>query len=475
MQVQLFGVGVKGFSPAITAQRRINCYVEPRMEGEKTKYALLRRPGLQSVVVSLGASPIRGMWAVNSLTIPLLFVVVGENLYSINSAFVTTLIGTLLTSTGTVVMSDNGTYLVLVDGTNGYTYNMVAPAGINQITSGNFTTSPSYVTWQDTYFIVTSGKSNQFQLSTNNDPTTWPAVNINFSGSNPSNLKAGIANGGLLILFGDYYMEFWQNAGTPDFPYANLPGAANEFGLAAKDSLTKYQGALAGIFQSKMGGYQVALLEGFKLHKISTSDIDNLLSSFMTVSDAQGFAYKVNGHPFYVLVFTSANRTLVYDGLSTIWSEYSTTEDENFPASRFAFFNNQQLVGSASEGVIYALKQSVYTDEDEALPMEVISRHLWKDDKFIGISRIQIDTQPGVGTAGGQGEIPVMDLRVSKDGGLTFYSVGYSSVGKIGEFTQRTIWNSLGAARDWVLSLRMTDPVNYVITGATAEMTEAPY
>ncbi len=35
--VQLFGVGTKAISPAVTAQRRINLYVETRKEAEKTR------------------------------------------------------------------------------------------------------------------------------------------------------------------------------------------------------------------------------------------------------------------------------------------------------------------------------------------------------------------------------------------------------------------------------------------------------
>jgi hypothetical protein len=69
----------------------------------------------------------------------------------------------------------------------------------------------------------------------------------------------------------------------------------------------------------------------------------------------------------------------------------------------------------------------------------------------------------------------MMDLRVSKDGGNSFYSVGFSSMGPIGEYTQRVIWNSLGAARDWVLKLRITDPVKRVITGASAEINIARF
>ena len=78
--------------------------------------------------------------------------------------------------------------------------------------------------------------------------------------------------------------------------------------------------------------------------------------------------------------------------------------------------------------------------------------------------------ESGVGLPTGQGSNPVVDLQISKDGGNTFYSVGFASIGAIGQYTQRVIWRGLGAARDWVLKLRITDPVKRVITGASADV-----
>src|ERR1700676_3889369 len=49
-----------------------------------------------------------------------LYVVTGNALYSINSLFIPTFLGTLATSHGPVDMADNGLYLVIVDGDNLY-------------------------------------------------------------------------------------------------------------------------------------------------------------------------------------------------------------------------------------------------------------------------------------------------------------------------------------------------------------------
>ena len=142
------------------------------------------------------------------------------------------------------------------------------------------------------------------------------------------------------------------------------------------------------------------------------------------------------------------------------------------PASpcKSAGFNNNIYISDYQNGNIYLLDPANFTDNGTAIPMEIWSKHIWNDDKYIGIKQVQIDIESGVGLVSGQGVTPVCSLEVSKDGGASFFSVGYGSMGMIGDYTARMKWNNLGAARDWVLKLRVTDPVKRVITGASAEV-----
>lgn len=471
MRLNLFGIGTRSESWAITAQRRINCLVSPRREMDRTAFALVGRPGLSTFIESLGANPSRGLWAVNSLANPLLFTVHGNALISIDQGGAVTTIGNISSSTGDVSMVDNGTYLMLVDGANGYYYNMVTPAGIITITDGNFTASPETVTYQDTYFIVASGASRQFQLSDHDDPAVWPAVNIGFAGAGPGNLVAGRAANNILQLFGDVYSEFWQNAGAADLPYARIPGAAQQFGLASATSLALYDNALTGVFVNGEGARNISRLNGFTLRKLSDIDIDDLLFSYATVSDAQGFACMNGGHPLYVVAFPTPNVTHVYDGLSEAWSEWQASDGTRFWGTKFARFGNRLLVSDRRNGNIYELDANALDDAGSTVPMEVVSKHIWQDDKYLTINHLQVDMEQGVGQGMGQGEDPHIDLQVSKDGGLSFTPIGFRSMGKVGEYTRRITWDSLGAARDWVLKLRITDPVRRVLTGASAEVT----
>jgi hypothetical protein len=470
VRVNLFGVGLQGKSPAVTAQSRVNCYAEIQQDADRTKIALFGTPG-KSLQADLGASPSRGVWSADTLATPLYFTVHAGTLYSVNNAGSATVIGTINTTSGDVSMADDGTYLVLVDGSDGWVYNMVAPAGLNRITDANFTTSPKYVTWEDTYFIVTSNAATkQFQLSDNSDPTTWPAVNINFAGSGSGKLQAGIIDHSVLHLFGDKYTEFWQHSGFADFPYAKIPSSSQEFGLASPWSLFKYDNSMAGLFKNNMGEVNFSRMSGFGLRRISNYELETLVNAYSNAADCTGFGFMLGGHPMAQFNFPTADKTWLYDEATQMWGELQDSAGSRDWGSKYCTFLNQRLVTDYRNGKIYKLDPNVYTNNGETLPFEVTSKHIWNDDKEIGISQIQVDIQSGVGLATGQGSNPQIMLSVSRDGGTSFTNIAWASMGKVGEYTKRVIWRNLGGAKDWVLRLRITDPVKRVITGASAEI-----
>jgi hypothetical protein len=58
-------------------------------------------------------------------------------------------------------------------------------------------------------------------------------------------------------------------------------------------------------------------------------------------------------------------------------------------------------------------------------------------------------------------------LRWSDDGGYTWTSQQFTSIGKAGEFKNRAMWRLLGKARDRVWEVSISDPVPRDIIGAT--------
>lgn len=96
-----------------------NMYAEIRPQGEKSQIVAYPTPGL-NLFADFGANPSRGgmEFEANSLA----YVVNRGTFYSINNAAVTAVLGAMGTTSGRVSIADNGTQLVIVDGTSAYCY-----------------------------------------------------------------------------------------------------------------------------------------------------------------------------------------------------------------------------------------------------------------------------------------------------------------------------------------------------------------
>jgi hypothetical protein len=119
MQLPILGTGIAGRARAVSAQKRQNLFLEVKAEKDKTSLAAYGTPGLK-YFSSLGASPIRGLWwyqATNRL-----FAVAYDQLVEISPDGTTVNRGTLMSTSGTVSMADNGLQLMIVDGLSGYIY-----------------------------------------------------------------------------------------------------------------------------------------------------------------------------------------------------------------------------------------------------------------------------------------------------------------------------------------------------------------
>ena len=156
--IPLFGIGLQGKSPTVTASHRLNLYYEFQQEQDKTRVAVYGTPGLE-IFPDFGDTPIRGLYEKGTL----FYVVHRGTFWEVNNAGTKTSRGTLNTTTGHVCMSDNNTQIMIDDGTDGYIYT-ISTTTLAVISDGDFPTTPSSSTYLDTYFIVTV----QFNLDNQN-------------------------------------------------------------------------------------------------------------------------------------------------------------------------------------------------------------------------------------------------------------------------------------------------------------------
>ena len=457
--MNLFGIGQAGKSSNVTAQERQNCYIEVQPGDDRSTVAIYGTPGL-SLFTSFGDTPIRGIHPRGDF----IYIVHRGTFYEINNAGVKTARGTIGTTSGKVYMSNNGTQLMLTDGTLGYIYNFNTLV-FAQITDVDYPGAVT-TTWMDGYFIINPPNGQRFYISAINDGLSWNALDFASAESNPDNLVAVVTDNSNLYLFGDVSTEFWSNTGAQDFPYARISGGATEWGCASRDSIVKFDNALVFLAKNRMGQVIVAKMNGYTPMKLSTAELDYIINNYPTVGDASSFSYLIGGHPMLQINFPSAGESWLYDGLSNCWSKLKSYGITRHRAEMGCNYLNRTIVTDYSSGNLYTLDPDQYTDNGDPIEFELISRHISADDNRIIIDALQLDIESGVGLVSGQGSNPQIMMSVSKDGGHEYGVEQWVAFGAMGMYKYRAIWRMLGQSRDWCFKFRITDPVKKVIFGS---------
>jgi hypothetical protein len=461
--IQLFGLGVQGKSPNVTAQRRVNLYAEIQFEQDKTRVAYFPTPGLASFV-SLGATPIRGMHTVS--VSDLLYAAQFDKFYSINAASGITELGTFGTSSGRVNMADDGTRILMVDGTAGYYYNVNTNV-FSTIADADFPNGATTCCFLSGRMIVEVPGTGQIAWS-DLYADTWPSLNRATAEANPDRLIAVYALNGNLLLFGETTVEFWATTADAAQPYAWVGSAAAQWGLAARQSIARLGQTCAFLGRNQQGQVQVCRLDGYQVVPISIPEMDYLINDYPATENATAYSYMLGGHPMYEISFPSAGKSWLYDAASQAWSELESADGGMHIGEIAVNYRNAMYVSDRSSGALYRQDPYIYTENGQAVQRQIVGRHIFRGHPM-SVSEMWIDMEMGVGTVTGAGENPQLRLRTSKDGGHTWSNELWRPIGKQGVYQERAVFRRLGWARDWLFEVSLTDPVKAVFIGAFME------
>lgn len=458
--VPLFGSGLTGKSKVVTRQTRLNCYVEQRQDGDKSKVAIFGTPGLVASF-TVGSLPSRGLLGTQTD----LFSVTGNTFNHLNVAKTQVGSGTLNTLSGSVSLSTNNTQVVIADGFTGYLYLPATHAFSNQ--SASFPSNAQTVTQVSGFFVAEQPGTQKFWVSNFNDGSTWGSLAFASAAAYPDRILAVDNLGGNLVTFSEEHMEFWQDAGLTPQPFAPILSAANEYGLAAVFSRAHVEDSICFLAQSKQGQVQIVRLRGYNARPISTPDLDYIINQFPLVSDATALSYGADAHRFYQITFPTANRSFLYDTASDLWSEAQTgisTNRSRHTANFATYFAGSTVLSDYATNQMYTQSPTVYTDNGQPILREIITRHVLSAFNRIRPSSLYLDMETGVGLQNGQGSNPQVVLQYSKDNGRTWSAERWCSLGQVGQYLTRVIWRRFGSTRDATFRIRMTDPVKFVIT-----------
>lgn len=391
MKMGIFGIGMaNGQTTVITAKQLVNLYCELRPQGEKSAIVGLGFPGLD-LFVDVGASPWRGLQPV--LQNDLLYGTNRAVFKEINNAGVVTDRGMLNTSSGATEMSENGTQVMIIDGLNGYIYN-TGTLVFAQITDIDFPANPTSLTFQDGYFIA--GYDNgKFFISALYDGLSWDSLDFTTVNATAGKLVRIFSDHGELIAFQDTATSFYGNTGNADFPFERIQGADAEWGLAARESVVKFDDSVAFLCKNRMGEVVVGKLSGHSFEKLSNPDLDKIINSYSVVSDAVAFSYLLGGHPMYQINFPSAGASWSYDSTTSIWSKRKSQGINRQICERGVPYLSKIIMSDYANGRLYKLNAQSLTENGSVIETELIGEH-W-DDELVRqtYARVRLDIEVG--------------------------------------------------------------------------------
>lgn len=474
----------------LAAQSAINIYTEPNESGSGEPGGFYGTPGL-TLKATLPVNGCRGAHRANGF----LWVVYGNTVYRVSSAFAFTAVGTIPNFTGAVELFDNGTTLIVAH-----------QAGWHQVTMSSlgFSAVADAPTMSDGCFIdnyLVGATADGTYVWANLNSTTIEALNFASAEGSPDKIIRTLADHRELWLFGTESVEVAVVTSDPDLPFTRT--SYIEQGILAPKSAAKEDNSVFWLGANASGQGVVFVAEGYIPRRISTFAIEQAIEGYANPELATAYTYQQDGHHYYVLNFAEA--TWAYDLNTQLWHQRAyrvpnTGLLERHRGAAHAFFNGLHILGDYEDGRLYALDMDAFTDDGDPIYRERSWPQVDAENRWVTHHRGELIADMGVGNGGSvsfdspllteddeplltedglpilidiptdPGADPRVWLQWSDNGGRSWSSAQDRRLGTLGEFQNRAVWRRLGKARTRYYRLWTAEPVRIAWRGFNVNM-----
>lgn len=444
------------------AQRTVNLFSETNESGDAASaLTLYYTPGRKKLLQIAG--PVRALAEINGRV----FAVGGASLYELFANGTSQVRGGVANDGKPASIAIGNTQILVAAGGSVYVFNLNTGA-FQQIPPAMFNGPISQVDWCDDFFLALMANSAQVYCSTPGDATSWPGDQTTLIEVYPDQVVGMKVNSREPVMFGRRKTVVYYDAGANVFPFLVVPGGFSEHGLAAGFSLAKLDNSFFWLGEDQGGGRMVWRNNGYTPQRVSNHAVETAIDSYVTVSDAIGWAYVDGGHSFYVLTFPTANHTWCFDVAESRWHERGMLNVDGSIgadlAQCYCFGFGQHLVGYADGRVL--IQSMAYLDDD-GTPIRRLRRSspIIEEHNWLFHSELEVLMETGQGTvpplldAQGNPRGPWLNLRWSDDGGKTWSNIHTVDTGQAGKFNTRAVWRRLGRSRERVYEISVSDPI----------------
>ena len=434
------------------AARVMNMYAEEIGNEGKAKIALYAIGGLASFATLTGSGGVRAMLAISDDE---MVAVAGRVLSRVDagggvaelggvvSDGLVTLARNRANPVQTMITCDGSTSLLQSGSLTAFTDPDLAPA--NSVSSHG-----GYFLWtHDDGMITFAGP----------DAVAVDALDILTAGTSPDRLMRGYSRGSDWLAFGSRTIEAWnETVGESVFARTTTVnmGCLSAASIADIDTTV--------CFVAHDG--TVRVLNGYTPERISTHEIERLISADASPSTISGYGWTERGHRFYGL--TGTTWSVVYDLTTSAWHHRKSAGLPRWRCGSAVQLGTKRIFGHIASPNLYELDADLYTEAGDEIDCHVICPPL--HGSRLPVANVVVDVITGVGTGTGatQNVNPKLLLDYSEDGAITYGAERQIELGRQGQ-TQRQIkaWR-LGrisdVGRTW--RIRTTASVVRCIMGA---------
>lgn len=460
---------VKGCTPL----KLRNCVVEPQPTGaaKRSPYIIAPCMGRTLRVTPSSGNLIRGVFSRPGVQDGALFVAAGTQLYKISTAWAATALGPIQGATGTVLFDSIGANLVLQAGGSIYQYDG---------TTLSINTDPdcplnAFTLAALAERVLTSAEgSDQFDWSATGDALTWPAAGFAASARMPDEILNQTVIAGDLWHFGAASTQVWRAMGGEDADAFDVLSIVLDRGIIGRDAIAKVDSSVLWVADDRV----VYMLNGYTPVRVSNREVEQALEPLTTAQGAalQCFAYAQGSHLTWVLRMPSGV-SYCYDTLTQTWGERATWASpggtERYAPTYYTYFHalGKHVVASDESDAVWSWEPDVFSDANSTHE-RIMMLHVPVAARTI-VSNITLDIKTMDQPMSGTGSDPYANVTFYTDGGSrdSIATRGVErrlALGAHGAYGQRPMAWRLGmvrAADGLLLKIRITDPVNFVMSG----------
>ena len=453
----------------------------PKITDEQTVNMMVTSSGDISVLVPYAGYTKVASFFVNddprevyeSTILDVMFVVMGNRVYRVNTNIDYQLVGELDTFSGPVYFAENlASQIGIVDGLALYVYdyanNTFERVDIPDVT-------PAYIAFLDTYFIITDQTRRYWIISNSNDAYTYDPLMIAYLQTEADFLQCVVPLNRTLWVMGKKVSELWNDnptgynasgVGNPvSFPFQRNNSISINYGVLSIQTICSDFQMLVWLAFSASAGPTIVYTTGGTPEELSPDGLDYILKILSAPEDSSAIMFKENGHILYQITFYTDNLSIVYDFSSKIWYTVTDQRQNHHIAKRAVFFNNNFyfINFDAKNPGLYLMSSQINTYDGEIIPRIRICPPIRYNGKRFITHYFDIDMEQGENS-----DFRYIDMSLSKDGGQSFGNVYRKEMFPVGYRKGQNRFQNLGLSNDLRIKLMFLSRGRIVVLGASA-------